>query len=623
MAKGITVDLIVDPKGAIQGLSKVEDKSSSVANVLGGLGRAAAVGIATLGTAALGAVTGLTAATKSAGEYAENVTLAASKTHLSTDAVQELQYASKVTGVEFSTISGSLTKLTKSVGLAASGNKKTAAAFDELGVSTVDANGNLRDSTDIYADVISALGQVGNPTERDILAMQLLGKSATDLNPLIDGTAGSLTDLSAQAHDAGAVLSGEMLGGLGNVDDAFDKLSGGVDAAKNALGLTLMPILTELGDQGSGLLGEFTNAVLDADGDLGKAAPAIGAVFGKAVTFILDQLPVFLEVGTSIISALLEGVVKQAPTLVTAAVPVLVGFVTGIIGQLPLLLDAGLKVLVALVQGVATALPVLIPAAVDAVLGLVGALITNLPLLIDAGIQLLLGLALGLIDALPQLIDQIPTLITGIIVALVKALPQLVAAGVQLFLALVTNLPAIIEGLISAIPDIVTGLFEAFTDPKFIKMMGKAGLELIEGLWEGIKGAGDWLWKQISGFFGDQLDNIKALLGIHSPSTVFAGYGRNIVQGLVKGLTTTGGVDAAMRDLSSQVTGGFTAQLGAGIDARAVVAAGGGVGGQNIYISIPVSNSFVGDKDQFVRYTTSGIRDALRNGTLPADWNQK
>jgi phage-related protein len=586
VAKGISIDLIVDPKKAIEGLGQVEGKASSVASTLGGLGVGAAAGVAALGTAAIGAVAGLTSASKSAGEYAENVELAASKTHLSTEAVQELQYASKITGVEFETITGSMTKLTKSMGAAQAGTGAQAEAFEQLGVATVDANGDLRDSTAVYSDVITALGEVSNPAERDVLAMQLLGKSARELNPLIDGSAGSLTDLAAQAHEAGAVMSGDMLTGLGGVDDAFDSLQAGADAAKNALGLALMPALTELGTEGSGLLGQFTNAILDAEGDVGKAAPAIGSVFGKAVTFLLGQAPKFLEVGSSIITSIITGIAQQAPTLIQQAVPVLVGFVTTLLGQLPMLLNAGLKVIIALVQGVAAALPVLIPAAVDALLGLVGALLDNLPLLIDAGIQLILGLGLGLIDAIPQLVEAIPDIITSLITGLVGAIPQLVMAGVKLIVAIVENLPAIIEGIISAVPAIINALVDTLGDPKFWKQLGEAGLMLIEGLWEGIKGAGTWLWEQLSSFFGDVIDNIKGLFGIHSPSTVFAGLGKNMIQGLEKGLTGPNDLGAISGDLADQVQNGFQGSLG--VTARSIVQTGGGAsGGSTVVVQAP------------------------------------
>jgi hypothetical protein len=634
MAKGVTVDLIVDPKKAIEGLDAASEKSSGVANVLKGLGGAAAAGIAALGLAAAGAVAGLTAATKSAGEYAENVQLAASKTHLTTQAIQEMQYASKITGVEFETISGSLTKLTRSIGQAQQGTATQVEAFAALGVSTTDASGNLRDSTAVFEDVLAALGRMDNPTQRDVYAMQLLGRSATELNPLIDGSAGSLSELAAQARNAGAVLSDEMLTKLAAADDAFDGLSAGVDAAKNALGLTLMPILTALGTQGTGLLGQFTTALLDADGDLSQAAPAIGAVVTSAVGVLLNFIPQILDVGTSIIGALLTGIVTSGPDLIKSAVPILLGFVGTLVKQLPALVDAGLKILVALGEGIADALPTLIPAAVDALIGIVGAIVDNLPMLLDAGLQIITGLATGLyaaypvlIDALPELIlgivdfligaipqlietgvallsamvtalpeiitaitDALPQIITGIVTALVAAQPQLIMAGIELFVALVAALPQIIISLVGAVPQIIQGLVKAFTSPSTLSQLAGAGRQLLEGLWQGIKGAGDWLWRQLSSFFGGILKNIRNLLGIHSPSTVFAGIGDNLVLGLEKGLSGPNNLTGIMRGLSAQVQGGFDARLSA-----SAIGGGSAQAGAVVAPAIYVQNPWTGE----------------------------
>lgn len=651
MAKGITIDLIVDPKGAISGINAVEKEAGGLSSGLATAGSAAAAGVAALGLAAIGAVAGLANATKGAAEYAENVQLAASQTHLSTEAVQELQYASKVTGVEFETISGSLTKLTKNLGTAQGGTGPAAEALKRLGVSATDSNGNLRESTVVYSEVISALGKVDNATERDVLAMQLLGKSATDLNPLIDGTAGSLTELAAQAHEAGAVLSDDMLNRLGSVDDALDTLSAGADAAKNALGLTLMPVIEELGTQGTGLLGEFTRAVLEADGDLTKAAPAIGAVFGRAVEFILGELPKLLEVGTSIVSSVLEGIASRAPALIASAVPILAGFLTTLIGQLPALLDAGAKVAVALLQGVAKELPKLIPVAVQAVIGLVKTLIANLPLIINAGLQLITGLVKGvltaipillaalpqlilslvtfllnaipqiidtgielllsLITALPQIITQIvgalPALITGIVTALITAIPKLIDAGIKLFLGLIGALPQIITGLINAIPQIITGLVTEFTKPATIKKLSDAGVQLVKGLWEGIKGQGDWLWKQLQSFFGDIIKNVKKLLGIKSPSTVFAGIGGFLVEGLERGLTAPNQLGGIMSDLSGQVQDGFNANLMTTARATVVTASTPQVSPSDGFTADPQLHSLIRTLTQAVASIQPGV----------------
>ena len=58
-------------------------------------------------------------------------------------------------------------------------------AFQELGVSITDASGQLRDRQEVFYEVIDALGRIENVTERDAVAMDIFGRSAQELNPLI------------------------------------------------------------------------------------------------------------------------------------------------------------------------------------------------------------------------------------------------------------------------------------------------------------------------------------------------------------------------------------------------------------------------------------------------------
>jgi hypothetical protein len=451
------------------------------------------------------------------------------------------------------------------------------------------------------------------------LAQEIFGKSGAEMNSIIAQGSAGFAELTEQARQNGAIMSGEQLAKLGAFDDKMQALTSTVDSAKNALGLTLLPVLDDLAGSGTSALGQFTSSLLDADGDLSKAGPAFESLGTNIADALTTAIPKILQVATSLVGGLIKGIVSQGPKLIQTAIPLIVNFATGLLTMLPQILDAGIKILIALVQGIAASLPVLIPAAVDAIIGLVGALIENLPLLIDAGIQLVLGLALGLIDALPTLIDQIPTLITGVITALVAATPQLVSAGVQLFVALVTNLPAIIGGLINAIPTIITSLYKTFTDPKFVRQMGTAGLQLLRGLWEGIKGAGTWLWNQVRNFFGGIVDKIRGFLGIHSPSTVFAGFGKNLVEGLEVGLSGPNSLGRVTRDLSRQVTSGFGGSLD--VRARAVVASGAGGGGGVTVINNNTFPNFLGsDKAGTARMIDEIMAAGRRTGGVSVGW---
>lgn len=61
----------------------------------------------------------------------------------------------------------------------------------------------------------------------------------------------------------------------------------------------------------------------------------------------------------------------------------------------------------------------------------------------------------------------------------------------------------------------------------------------------------DWLWQQVSGFFSGIVGGIKDFLGIHSPSTLFAGIGSNMAAGIGVGFDKT--MSNVERDMMSSL----------------------------------------------------------------------
>jgi TP901 family phage tail tape measure protein len=68
--------------------------------------------------------------------------------------------------------------------------------------------------------------------------------------------------------------------------------------------------------------------------------------------------------------------------------------------------------------------------------------------------------------------------------------------------------------------------------------MKQIGINIVSGIWEGIKSMGDWLGEKVSGFFGGLVDGIKDGLGIHSPSKVFAEIGGYMGEGVGVGFAS-------------------------------------------------------------------------------------
>ena len=249
----------------IEDAGKQADESGNKMEALGGVCKAVAgamaAAFAAVSAAAIAAGKALIDMTREGAAFADTVLTESTVTGIATDKLQEYMYAAELVDVSVETLTKSMAKNIKSMKSAADGSKSFAEAYEALGVAVTDEDGNLRDSETVYWELIDALGKVENETERDALAMQVLGKSAQELNPLIVAGADRMAELGEEARKAGYVMSDETLSAYGAYDDQLQKLTTGATAAKNALGTVLLPILTDLAGTGVDLLGEFSRGI--------------------------------------------------------------------------------------------------------------------------------------------------------------------------------------------------------------------------------------------------------------------------------------------------------------------------------------------------------------------------
>ena len=312
-----------------------ESKVSGFGSAAKAAGVVAAAAFAAATAAAVAAAKALVNMTVGGAEYADNVLTMSAKTGIATDKLQEYMYAAELVDVSTETLTKSMAKNIKSMKSASDGSAAYAEAYEQLGVSVVDANGALRDSETVYWEAVEALGKIENETERDAIAMQLFGKSAQDLNPLIEAGTDRMQELGNAAREAGYVIDDDMLNAYGALDDQLRYLDGGATAAKNALGTILLPVLTDLAGEGVDLLGEFTQGVLNADGDISKLSDVIGDVLPKAMDAIMAYFPEFVEIGGEIVFSIADGIIDNIPQIVKAGERLIGRLVSGVFKSIP------------------------------------------------------------------------------------------------------------------------------------------------------------------------------------------------------------------------------------------------------------------------------------------------
>ncbi|MBR3240682.1 MAG: hypothetical protein IKO68_11105 [Oscillospiraceae bacterium] len=230
-------------------------------------------------------------ASEAGAAYADEINTLAATTGLSTDALQEYKYMAELTDVSLETITGSMTKLVRSMNSAREEKGEAAEVFKELGIAVKDSAGNLRDSQTVFNEAITALGKIENETERDAAAMTLFGKSARDLNPLIKTGADKLEALAKEAHDAGYVLSGEALQALQKQQDAQDRLAKKTEALSKRFAAGLAPSV----EKATSKLDEMASSPKVRQA-LDDASKAIGSVIEGAVGLAEKALPLVMGV---------------------------------------------------------------------------------------------------------------------------------------------------------------------------------------------------------------------------------------------------------------------------------------------------------------------------------------
>lgn len=261
--------------------------------------------------------------TKESAAYADEILTQSAVTGLSTEALQEYQYAAELVDVSLDTLTSSQAKMIRSMDAARRGSKEQAEAFDKLGISVQNADGTLRDAQDVFGDAIDALGAISNETERDAIAMTIFGRSARDLNPLIKAGSDGLRELAQEAHNVGYVMSEEALDALGAVDDQVQRMNRSNEALKNQIAVGMAPAVENLmkkgtdffvrlqeAAEGSGIL-EVFGALLDV---VSALEPLFDVLFGTAE----DGVPALQAL------ALALGVVADVLTIVANTIAIVI-----------------------------------------------------------------------------------------------------------------------------------------------------------------------------------------------------------------------------------------------------------------------------------------------------------
>ena len=432
---------------------------------------------------------------------------------------------------------------------------KDAAALD----SSIDANSMS------FANIVKAINVV--QTE-----MGITGTTALEAGRTISGSVGAMksawTNLVTGFADKNADLEGL-------INDLVTTIVG--DGTENNLGVignVLPAIETALGGIAKLIEGAAPKIIEILPGLVTQIVPSLISAATGMVNAVTKVLPDLLN---TVVSAIID----NAPMLIDSALALVGELVGGVLDQLPQIVKLGLDLIVSLANGIAESLPELIPTIMDVIMQIVHILTdpANLTNLLNAALTIITELAYGLMDAIPQLVQAVSDIIINIADFLVDPvnLANILKAAVDVVIALAVGLVDAIPVLLAHLPKMWAAIINNFKDVDW----GELGKNIVDGLLSGLKRAWDSLKKWFTNAWDGLVGGVKDLLGIHSPSRVFAGIGKNMALGVGEGWEDEfgdiqGNIDKSLSfdDASIGITSSIR-KVGAGV-------AGGAFGGTSI-----------------------------------------
>lgn len=481
-----------------------------------------------------------------------------------------------------------------------SGAERTAAASDLLGKSAVDMAAVLNMSASDTQALIDEAHEYGM-----VLSDEGVAASAAFED--------SLLKMSNTAAGVGNSIMASLMPSLTQMMDGMSDLIAGKEGGASAIAEGLTNMLSGITSAVPAIMEAFT-AIIEA------LLPEIPGMLQQIMDTVIQVLPQLLTSLTGLLPDLIAGIANLIVMVASHLSEIIMPLVDAIPTIIPALISGLITALPAIIQGLLTLvtnivaqLPTIIQALVDAIPTiieqLVPALIACTPQLIMGAVQLVVALVAALPQIIQSLLMAIPTVIEALINAVATAWPGFIEAVKGFF---TETIPAVVEwgldvqnkareaivGLVtkvgtalgqlpgkikSALAKAITAVVSWGTSmtmkgnaianklvttivTKVKELPGKMldiGKNIVEGLWNGIKGMTSWLTDKLKEWCNGAIDTIKGFFGIESPSRVMRDeVGKMLVEGMAQGITkNTNVITGAMQKAGEMMTTAFDANV--------------------------------------------------------------
>lgn len=584
-------DLRVKINNATKALNESEKQARDTTEELEKLNKASKKGgdgMSSLGSIAKGAGGAITAIAGAAAAAVTSFIALAESTRESRTQLARLKQNAEEAGVGFSTMQDKISDVTAVTG-------EADAAME--GLNMLMATGLNTSQIEFAADALTAASMKFDGLKFEGLSEGLqeslaVGEAVGPFAELIERSGDNLEDFNAglaacstEAEKQQYVMDYLAKSGLKELNDSYketnkdlveaNKASYDMEQTMNELGAVAEPISTIFKNIGTTLLqgvipyvkqlagafqalmsGDTAGGLSQISGTFNSITAAAGDLVSTIVGKVGELLPSILPQVTGLLLTLVQTIIGFTPQLLSAAAQLLLGIVQAIPPTLTLLLGELPKIAETILSALSDAAPIILDAAQSAFMSLVDALpsvleslgealpsilqklidfLTNsAPSLLDKCVDFLMNVVRAIPSIVSALASNLPKIVVSITSTLVKNAPKILSSALSMLGKILDAIPQIAKQLLSDAPQLISSITKGLAGG--YKELFNIGKDMLKGLWAGMDSLAGWIWDKISGFFNKTLvGGIKKLLGIASPSKVFAQLGAFSAQGYAEG----------------------------------------------------------------------------------------
>lgn len=186
-------------------------------------------------------------------DLADSLGKMSQKIGMSVNDLYSLQAAGQLSDVALQDIEKSVLKLNKNLGeMSMGGGKDAQNALKNLGISSKDVNGHIKDSNTVLLEVADRFKEMPNGAAKSTLAMQLFGKSGADMIPLLNGGSEAIKEFNGHMDKTTSDAAERF-------NDSFTRVGIAVDGAKAKLLTSMVPSIDTLSGRIENLSDWITN----------------------------------------------------------------------------------------------------------------------------------------------------------------------------------------------------------------------------------------------------------------------------------------------------------------------------------------------------------------------------